>query len=68
MKLQQEHTLEVETKLQLEKHEAECAIRYNYVHDKLNSLDKRLWRLEAMVMLNVIAVLGAVVALISQAS
>ena len=66
MKLQQEHSLEMETKLQLERHEAECAIRYSYVQDKLEGLDKRLWRLEAMVMMSTVAVISAVIALITQ--
>jgi len=56
----------VDTQSQLEKHEAECAIRYGYVQEKLNSLDKRLWRLEAMVMGSTVAIVGAVIALITQ--
>ena len=68
MKLGLQPVTDLETHAQLEKHEAECAIRYTYVQDKLEGLDKRLWRLEAMVMLNVVAVLGAVVATISQAA
>jgi len=56
----------VDTQSQLEKHEAECAIRYGYVQDKLNSLDQRLWRLEAMVMGSTVAIVGAVIALITQ--
>ena len=55
----------METKLQLERHEAECAIRYSYVQDKLEGLDKRLWRLEAMVMMSTVAVISAVIALIT---
>lgn len=56
----------VDTQSQLEKHEAECAIRYGHVQEKLNSLDKRLWRLEAMIMMSTIAVVSAVIALITQ--
>ncbi len=56
----------VDTQSQLEKHEAECAIRYTYVQEKLNTLDKRLWRLEAMLMVSTVTVISAVVALISQ--
>jgi|TARA_B110000285_G_C14832891_1_gene471704 hypothetical protein len=66
MKMGQNHDMELETQAQLEKHEAECLLRYTYVQDKLCSLDKRLWRLEAMVMLNVVAVIGAVLAVLSQ--
>jgi hypothetical protein len=56
----------VDTQSQLDKHEAECAIRYTNVQDKLNALDKRLWRLEAMLMVSTLAVLSSLVALITQ--
>lgn len=39
-----------DTQAELEKHEAECAVRYEMVTQKLESLDKRMWRLEAMIM------------------
>lgn len=39
-----------ETQAQLDAHERECAIRYEMVHGKLEQLDKRMWRLEAMIM------------------
>jgi len=56
----------MDTQSQLDKHEAECAIRYTAVQEKLEGLDKRLWRLEAMVMGSTLAIVGAVVALIVQ--
>jgi len=56
----------MDTQSQLDKHEAECAIRYTAVQEKLNTMDKRLWRLEAMVMGSTLAIVGAVVALIVQ--
>ena len=56
----------MDTQSQLDKHEAECAIRYTAVQEKLEGLDKRLWRLEAMVMGSTIAIVGAVIALITQ--
>ena len=46
MKLGLQPVTDLETHAQLEKHEAECAIRYTYVQDKLEGLDKRLWRLD----------------------
>ena len=49
------------TQSQLEKDEAECAIRYQYVQDSLKSLDKRMWRLEAMIMGSTIMVVAMVV-------
>jgi len=55
-----------DTQSQLEKHEAECAIRYAHVQDKLENLDRRLWRLEAMIMASTVAIVGAVIALITQ--
>ena len=56
----------MDTQSQLDKHEAECAIRYTAVQEKLTTLDKRLWRLEAMIMMSTIAIVSAVVALITQ--
>jgi hypothetical protein len=53
------------TQSQLEKHEAECAIRYQYVQDSLTSLDKRMWRLEAMIMGSTLAVVGTAVAVLA---
>jgi hypothetical protein len=44
--------------LELEAHEKECAVRYASVEDKLSALDKRLWRLEAMIMGSTIVVVG----------
>ena len=37
---------EIKTQLQLEAHEKECAMFRELVHGKLDSLDKRMWRLE----------------------
>lgn len=41
---------ELKVELELEAHEKECAIRYQMVEQRLSALDKRLWRLEAMIM------------------
>lgn len=46
------------TQAELEKHEAECAIRYKYVLEKLEGLHKRIWRIEAMVMISTISLIG----------
>lgn len=56
----------MDTQTQLEKHEAECAIRYQYVQDSLDSLDKRMWRLEAMIMGSTLAIVGTAVAVLVQ--
>jgi hypothetical protein len=41
---------ELKVQMELDAHEKECAIRYQAVNEKLESLDKRMWRLEAMIM------------------
>ena len=56
---QQEQTLKVE--MELEAHEKECAIRYASVQEKLEGLDKRMWRLEAMIMGSTIMIVAMVV-------
>jgi hypothetical protein len=47
--------------MELEAHEKECAIRYAAVQEKLEGLDKRMWRLEAMIMGSTIMVVAMVV-------
>ena len=49
----------MDTASKLEAHERECAIRYATVQEKLDGLDKRLWRLEAMVMASTLCVVVA---------
>ena len=63
MKLVQEPRLEqeIKTQLQLEAHEKECAKIREFVHGKLDSLDKRMWRLEAMIMGSTLLVVAMVV-------
>ena len=58
MKIEQSITPELRVGLELEAHEKECAVRYASVEDKLTCLDKRLWRLEAMVMGSTVVVVG----------
>ena len=59
MKLTMEPVLK--TQMELEAHEKECAIRYAAVQEKLDALDKRMWRLEAMIMGSTIMVVAMVV-------
>ena len=40
----------MDTAAKLEAHERECSIRYASFEDKLDHIDKRLWRLEALMM------------------
>ena len=58
MSLEQSVTPEIRVALELEAHEKECAIRYQSVEDKLSGLDKRLWRLEAMIMGSTVVIIG----------
>ena len=54
-----------ETKAHLERHEAECAVRYEQLQGWVKSMDKRLWRLEALIMgstLAIVAMAGAIFA------
>ena len=58
MQMSQEVTPELRVALELEAHEKECAVRYASVEDKLSTLDRRMWRLEAMIMGSTIIVVG----------
>jgi hypothetical protein len=49
---------ELKVQMELDAHEKECAVRYEMVHGKLETLDKRMWRLEAMIMGSTIIVVG----------
>ena len=53
-----------ETQAQLDAHERECAIRYASVQDKLDALDKRMWRLEAMIMGSTVIIVGLAASLL----
>lgn len=55
----------MDTQSQLEAHERECAVRYEYVQNKLEGLEKRMWRLEGLIMVSTITVIGAAVAVIT---
>ena len=54
------------TQAHLEAHEKECAVRYEMVNEKLNQLDKRMWRLEAMIMLSTASVIGIAAVLLTK--
>ena len=64
MKMSQEVTPELRVALELEAHEKECAVRYASVEDKLSGLDRRLWRLEAMIMGSTVIVVGLAASLL----
>lgn len=64
--MSQEVTPELRVAIELEAHEKECAVRYASVEDKLSGLDKRLWRLEAMIMVSTVSMVGLAVMLTTQ--
>ena len=55
------------TQAQLDSHERECAVRYESVQEKLTALDKRLWRLEAMIMASTLLVITLAVTILTNA-
>ena len=64
MHLEQSVTPELRVALELESHEKECAVRYEMVHNKLETLDKRMWRLEAMIMGSTVVMVGLAASLL----
>jgi len=64
MKLEQSVTPELRVALELESHEKECAVRYAAVGEKLEALDKRMWRLEAMIMGSTVLIVGLAASLL----
>ena len=64
MKQTLEVSPELRVQLDLEAHEKECAVRYKAVEDKLSALDKRLWRLEAMIMGSTVVIVGLAASLL----
>ena len=55
---------ELKVQMELDAHEKECAVRYQSVNDKLEALDKRMWRLEAMSMAGTLGVVALIVAIV----
>jgi hypothetical protein len=64
MKMEQSVAPELRVAIELEAHEKECAIRYQAVGDKLEALDKRLWRLEALIMGSTVVIVGLAASLL----
>jgi hypothetical protein len=54
----------MKTQMELEAHEKECAIRYASVQEKLEALDKRMWRLEALIMASTIGVVAMIITVV----
>ena len=55
---------ELQVQMELDAHEKECALRYKMVDDKLVALDKRMWRIEAMIMASTITVVVLMISII----
>lgn len=53
-----ELTPELRVAIELQAHEKECAVRYQSVETQLTMLDKRMWRIEAMIMGSTILLVG----------
>ena len=64
MKMEQSISPELKVAIELEAHEKECAVRYAAVGDKLEALDKRLWRLEALIMGSTVVIVGLAASLL----
>lgn len=64
MKMEQSVSPELRVAIELEAHEKECAVRYASVEDKLSGLDRRLWRLEAMIMGSTVVIVGLAASLL----
>ena len=58
----------MDTQAQLEAHEKECAMFRELVNGKLDQLDKRMWRLEAMIMGSTMLVVSVAVAVLTGVS
>jgi len=61
MKMEQTVEPALKVAMELDAHEKECAMFRDLVHGKLDSLDKRMWRLEAMIMCSTLAMVAMVV-------
>jgi len=64
MNLEQSVSPELRVAIELEAHEKECAIRYQSVENQLAVLDKRMWRLEAMIMGSTVIIVGLAASLL----
>ena len=61
MKMEQIIEPALKVQMELDAHEKERAMFRELVHGKLDGLDKRMWRLEAMIMCSTLAMVAMVV-------
>jgi len=66
MKMVQQTEQELKVQMELTAHEKECAVRYEMVQNKLEHLDKRMWRLEAMIMASTLTLVGATATILTR--
>ena len=64
MKMKQTVEPALKVAMDLDSHEKECAMFRELVHGKLDSLDKRMWRLEAMIMGSTVMVVAMMVTVV----
>ena len=64
MKMEQTVEPALKVAMELDAHEKECAMFRELVHGKLDSLDKRMWRLEAMIMGSTVMVVAMMVTVV----
>jgi len=64
MKMEQTVEPGLKVAMDLDSHEKECAMFRELVHGKLDSLDKRMWRLEAMIMGSTVMVVAMMVTVV----
>jgi len=64
MKIEQTVEPALKVAMDLDSHEKECAMFRELVHGKLDSLDKRMWRLEAMIMGSTVMVVAMMVTVV----
>lgn len=64
MKMTQQVEPALKVQMELEAHEKECAVRYAAVQEKLEGLDKRMWRLEALIMASTMGVVAMIVTML----
>jgi len=64
MKMTQQVEPALKVQMELDAHEKECAMFRELVHGKLDGLDKRMWRLEAMIMGSTVVIVGLAASLL----
>jgi len=64
MKMTQQVEPALKVQMELDAHEKECAMFRELVNGKLDNLDKRMWRLEALIMASTIGVVAMIITMV----